>query len=438
MKRVSFTTKIRERSLFASFGVFRSSEGVLFFTMIVAVLLTTLPSAAVNLDLSSAAKWNSGKADGANLTYKEIDGEKGKGISMSFDLSSGDWIQMWQDGALDLTGISAVRLHVRCDGSKNRLEVKLVDADGTNFGARLEELAFDNQWHEITVPFPKFTYFWGGDDKLDQGKITSVWLAVAKMDGGTGEIAIDQVELVTSSSASPASSPTAAKSTNGLYKLQSADFAKLSLALDPTRRDPATLRVKLSGADHGLNLSVVDETGKELGQVRLVGEGGTVSASAPSASSGGYQFDMESKDEWTSGKADGVELNVAQTAGQNGNAVELQYKMSAGEWLQIWQEKSMELSPDQNLFVRFKLSGSKNRVEIKLVDADGTNFGLKFEDLTPSDAWIEKTAPLKSFTYFWGGDDKMDWPHTISLWIAVSKIDAGEGKLVIDEIRLGN
>ncbi len=418
---------------------------VWFAILIVTALFFVSPAAAVSLEMSPPEKWNSGAADGANLSVKEVDGEKGKGVSMSYDFSGGDWAQIWQDVALNLAGMSAVQLNVRGDGGKNRLEVKLVDADGTNFGVRLEDLAFDNQWHDVNIPFSKFEYFWGGDDKLDLAHVVSVWLAVSKMDGGAGEVGIDQVELVTSSAA-PAKSPAGSGGKNakipaGTYKLESADFAKLSLALDPARRDPSKLRVKVGAVDDGMSFELMDESGRKLGQARLVGEdaaSASESSSTPpdESSAGGYKFDMESPDDWTAQKADGVDLTVAQSAGKSGNAIDLQYKMATGEWLQISQEKQMSLSLDHDIFVRFRLTGSKNRVELKLADADGTNFGLKFEDLTPSDRWVEKTAPLKSFTYFWGGDDKMDWSHVVSIWVAVAKIDGGAGKLSIDEIRL--
>ncbi|MEW5693851.1 MAG: glucoamylase family protein, partial [Candidatus Hydrogenedentota bacterium] len=60
------------------------------------------------------------------------------GFEMDYDLGTGFWVQVWQDKNLNLKEYTSIKLKVAMQGEKNRIEIKLVDSDGTNFGYNIE------------------------------------------------------------------------------------------------------------------------------------------------------------------------------------------------------------------------------------------------------------------------------------------------------------
>ncbi|OGH55338.1 MAG: hypothetical protein A3G34_11795 [Candidatus Lindowbacteria bacterium RIFCSPLOWO2_12_FULL_62_27] len=386
---------------------------------------------AERLDVSDPAKWNSGQADGASIGVKTVETPGGKGIVVSVDLSRGDWAQVWQDADLNLEGITAVRINLRCAGSKNRLEVKLVDADGTNFGTRLDDLAFDGAWREVAIPYSRFEYFWGGTDtSLDLAKVTSVWMAVSKIEGGASDISFDRIDLDLGASAPRAAPPTGAES-EMTFRIESADWDRIRATLDPDRAGgrPARVRMRQKDDHHNMEVRLLGIDGSDLGGIRLANDGSV------------QHFPMDRPDEWKSEHADGASIRTAAVPGADGRALEITYDLSAGDWVQISQEKKMDLSAARTVHLKLRMTGARNAVEIKLVDADGTNFGVKLEDVPlASDGagaeWTDLPLPVSRFAYFWGGDDRMDWANTASIWIAISKMEGGAGVLVIDDVRL--
>src|SRR3989338_9159876 len=230
---------------------------------------------AERLDVSDPAKWNSGQADGASIGVKTVETPGGKGIVVSVDLSRGDWAQVWQDADLNLEGITAVRINLRCAGSKNRLEVKLVDADGTNFGTRLDDLAFDGAWREVAIPYSRFEYFWGGTDtSLDLAKVTSVWMAVSKIEGGASDISFDRIDLDLGASAPRAAPPTGAES-EMTFRIESADWDRIRATLDPDRAGgrPARVRMRQKDDHHNMEVRLLGIDGSDLGGIRLANDG---------------------------------------------------------------------------------------------------------------------------------------------------------------------
>lgn len=485
----------------------------------------------VQLDVSALEKWNTGKADGADLNVKAAVTPGGKGIALAFDLSKGDWVQVWQDVEMNLEGISGVRLHLRLTGKSNTLEVKLVDADGTNFGVRLSDLAFDGEWRETVIPYSQFAYFWGGDDqKLDLSKITSVWLAISKIAGGKGGVAVDRVELdiekskdskiqslipvvgvalddpsawEISSEAGAEIRASRADNDEGLaleYKLDTGNWAQVHRSLTPDLRGLASIRMKVRqrGGHNRIEMKLVDEDGSNFGynfediprndqwvvrQVafkdfayfwggdaaldlakmnsiwiavsRLEGGAGRIvvgtldiereppagtapvgAAAAKPDGGGGLRFDMEKAADWSAEHADGSDLKVNSIEGFKGRAVELEYELGAGGWVQVSNQKKMDLSAIQKVSFNVRMTGNHNALEIKLVDADGTNFGVRLDDIPLGEEWRRIEIPVRRFSYFWGGNEGMDWPNAASLWFAVSTIDGGSGKLALDDVEL--
>lgn len=144
------------------------------------------------MDLPSS--WNKGEDDkGSKVNLATTDGKFSSALSLDFDLGNGTWVQIWKDMKIDLTGVEKIRFYYKYKGPANNLEVKFLDADGSNFGLKIE-LRQSDQWTMKEIDINQFTYWWGGNSSLDLNNITSIYFAVSKVAGGKGEVLIDQVE----------------------------------------------------------------------------------------------------------------------------------------------------------------------------------------------------------------------------------------------------
>ncbi|MEW5693359.1 MAG: carbohydrate binding domain-containing protein, partial [Candidatus Hydrogenedentota bacterium] len=277
------------------------------------------------------------------------------GFEMDYDLGTGFWVQVWQNKNLNLKEYTSIKLKVAMQGEKNRIEIKLVDSDGTNFGYNIEDMNTDGNVKELLIPFSDFRYFWGGDSNLEWDNVKSIWIAISKMNGGKGKLAVTSVEL----------------------------------------SDEAPLKVEKSDP---------------------------------------YYLPMESSSDWRISQDEGTELKTSVVAGNKGNAVALEYDLVKGKWVQIYKNVSLDLIPYKEISLWFKATGNHNRIELKLVDKDGTNYGYRIEDLTRDNKWHRYKIPFEKFEYFWGGDNNLDAKNIISIWIAISEIEGFDGEVAVDEI----
>lgn len=504
--------------------------------IVLAVLSYTLvvvcSAESVEMDLKAVDKWVSSKADGAGFDVKSAGTPSGKGLQVDFDLSKGDWGQVSQEIPLNLAGIKSVRLKMKLTGQKNRIEVKLVDADGTNFGARLEDLNFSGEWQDVVIPFSKFEYFWGGSDQvLDKAQVTSVWLAVAKMDGGKGMVVLDGIRLdvgdgiaeapAREKKDAPASSvpvdvtdmtaweksaedgvkfdvSAAGGSLKLNYDFAKGNWAQVSRMVSPDMQELDAVRLKISqrGSRNRVELKLVDADGTnfgcriedlpldgsvvdkvipirdlayfwggndkldisnlnsvwiavsrmdggkgevDVGGIEWVVKGPTASAVESKPAAGAIVISMERASDWNAERGDkaGVDVASRDDGGGGGKSLELKYDLTGGDWIQISTEKQMDLTAAEYVKFRVRMSGMKNRVEIKFVDVDGSNAGYKIEDGVTDNQWRDISVSMSKFTYWWGGDDRIDWAKIASVWIAVSKMDGGKGTVSIGDISIG-
>lgn len=159
---------------------------------------SVVPAAASQgsmLDDFEANDWAPAMGDGATLKTSHVPGKFGKSLALEYDLKdTKQWVAVMKE--IPVAGYTgkALQFWLKCSGKVNTLEVKLVDEDGTNYGYKLPTR--NQEWELITIDMIDFSYWWGGNPKLDFVK--QVGFAVSQIDGGAGTVYIDDLKLVPS------------------------------------------------------------------------------------------------------------------------------------------------------------------------------------------------------------------------------------------------
>lgn len=147
----------------------------------------------------------------------------------------------------------------------------------------------------------------------------------------------------------------------------------------------------------------------------------------------GVLDDFETSAGWIPYNADGCIIKVKASNGKDDKCIVLDYDLGEdGGWVAI--NKNFELKiQESNLFKMWvKAPVGSHTLEFKIVDTDGSNFGLKFNNIGPN--WKELVFETGELEYWWGGDSSMDAPKQITY--AVSSEEGGKGKLYMDKLRL--
>ncbi len=157
-----------------------------------------LSDLGVLLDGFEANEWIPAAADGASIKPDHVPGKFGKALSLDYDLkNTQQWVAVIKDLTVPAIEGKAIQLYVKHNGlKKNKLEVKLIDEDGTNYGFKID-LKPGSDWEKIKIDATDFVYWWGGNAKLDS--IKQVGFAVSPEEAGTGTVLIDELRLVPSS-----------------------------------------------------------------------------------------------------------------------------------------------------------------------------------------------------------------------------------------------
>lgn len=149
-------------------------------------------------DMSTApAGWFPEKDAGTTANLTAGKGQKGKALELTYNFNSGNWLGMRKKIEKDLTGKKGIRFAVRGEGAANSIEVKLENADYTNFGTVLPVKSNAGAWTMVEINFADMQYLWGNSQALDLKK-PLLHIAVVKKDGdegATGKLIIDQIEL---------------------------------------------------------------------------------------------------------------------------------------------------------------------------------------------------------------------------------------------------
>jgi hypothetical protein len=131
----------------------------------------------------------------------------------------------------------------------------------------------------------------------------------------------------------------------------------------------------------------------------------------------------------------GSELKLSQAQGKNGSALKISYLMGTGKWVAINKSFSIPSFRGKAISFWMKGKGAANNLEIKLVDEDDTNYGVKRPSLTTDGDWAQVTFTEADFSYWWGGDQSLG--AVKDLYIAVAAAgDGGSGEVLISDLRL--
>jgi hypothetical protein len=340
-------------------------------------------SGTVVFDMNSSAGWDSYADNTVVVKMGSAAAKTGKALEIDYNMNSGGWFGVNKQVPIDMSKYAGVRFSYRGEGSKNTLEVKFEDSDGSNFGYLVKAKTNPEGWTAVEVPFKDLKYWWGGDQILDLKKLKLHFAASKKDDdeGGSGKIIVGSVQAYGSGSMASLKGEAAAP------------------AAPAAPAKPASAGI---GAD-----GVVDSM-----------------AAAPAG--------------WDNYKDGSVTLNLAAGQGQRGKALVLDYNMNTGGWLGVWKQVNGNLSGYKGVRFAVRGEGAANSVEFKFEDKDGSNFGKVLAVKSNTGSWTTIEVPFSDLTYFWGGDQKLDLADP-KIHFAISKKEGdagGAGKLLIDKIEL--
>ncbi len=144
--------------------------------------------------------------------------------------------------------------------------------------------------------------------------------------------------------------------------------------------------------------------------------------------------DMENKKNWYFfADEKGSEGELISIPGKRGKAVGMEFSLGDGFWVVIGKELNLDLTGLERLRFYYKYRGLKNNLEIKLIDEDGSVFGIKKQIREIKD-WDLMELNFSDFKYWWGGDEKLDLKKIKKIEFVISKESGGEGEFDIDEI----
>ncbi|MBN1385205.1 MAG: hypothetical protein JW983_10025 [Elusimicrobia bacterium] len=145
-------------------------------------------------DCESADRWSIDGWKGTTYKLSTVEGKKGKALMLDYNLADTEqWVQVDKDFDISLNNDYNFSFYFKREGSKNNLEFKLVDADGSVFGKKFEKIKSGKKWQKLAIGPGDLKYLWGGDEKL--GKVKKIYFAVSAGSGGKGRIYVDELEF---------------------------------------------------------------------------------------------------------------------------------------------------------------------------------------------------------------------------------------------------
>lgn len=156
------------------------------------------------------------------------------------------------------------------------------------------------------------------------------------------------------------------------------------------------------------------------------------------SSTGGTVLDSFERVDWATAKDNGSEVKISQTAGKSGSAMKISYLLGTGHWVAVNKAFAIPSFRGKALSFWLKGKGAANNLEIKLVDEDDTNYGVKRPSLTTDGEWTLVTFSEADFSYWWGGDQTLG--NIVGVYFAVASGsptgDGGSGEVMISDLRL--
>lgn len=155
---------------------------------------------------------------------------------------------------------------------------------------------------------------------------------------------------------------------------------------------------------------------------------------------------FESLSGWSTFADTGSTVTLSAVAGVAGNALQMNYDLTAGSFVGItraYSSRNYAASGANALRFAYRASGPTNTAQIEFVDADSTTTvladGLVYKfPVTPDNAWRELTVPLTDFITFANGNASFDLSQTAKFSFGVTKDNgaAGTGTVYFDAFHL--
>ena len=123
----------------------------------------------------------------------------------------------------------------------------------------------------------------------------------------------------------------------------------------------------------------------------------------------------------------GADIEARFTGDEAQRILLIAYDLGSGKWVQVYQSMEADLSPFSKVEFSYKGEGSANTLELKIVDANGSGFGARWDQGTRKPSWTSVGIPLAQLKRLSGGDNVMDWKHVRQLVIIISRKKGDEG-----------
>lgn len=168
----------------------------LLLVLLITLLLVSPALSKIWDAMETVDGWTLDNEEGCSSSFKAVPGKVKNAMEYSYDLGTGNWVQIYKSFNEDLSTIQGIQFNFKGEGSLNNLQLKLEDADNSCFGKTFEAATVTDDWAKVVVPISQLEYWWGGDKNLDKTKIAKLFFAISKKAGGKGKIYIDEIEFL--------------------------------------------------------------------------------------------------------------------------------------------------------------------------------------------------------------------------------------------------
>ena len=159
-------------------------------------------------------------------------------------------------------------------------------------------------------------------------------------------------------------------------------------------------------------------------------------------------IDSESARNWSVEADNGSSGNVTTTGGFIGNAMQLNWNIGSGQWVQAKYTFPAPLDLSQKDILGLSLRGSvsaTNRVSLMFADVNGVFFGMDCDGLNTIGVWMKNLPlPKKLFYHFFTigpnpNRKEIDWSRIDRFFVVVKRpqpgVGGGSGQIAIDHLQ---
>jgi hypothetical protein len=219
-------------------------------------------ASGASLDMETSSGYTAGGESGSATTLNVVEGHSGKGLQVQYDFGTGTWLQIQKNVQWNIKPYNHLVFWYKASGAVNNLQVKIVDRDGSTFGATFEGVAPSEDWIEAKLPLNELNYFWGGDAALDATDVRKFFFAVTKNEGGAGTVEVDELKFVNIAIAQEQADRPKIKIEKE-YKVEGLDTAVYveNVLQAFTKNHPIGYRTAWGGVTSSISEAVVPESG---------------------------------------------------------------------------------------------------------------------------------------------------------------------------------